>query len=42
MRDLRDLKEPTLSGYTMHMTTQVKYLELILDKELIWKAQLKM
>jgi len=42
MRDLRGLKEPTLSGYTLQMTTQVKYLGLILDKELTWKAQLKM
>jgi len=42
MRDLRGLKELTLSGYTLQMTTQVKYLGLILDRELIWKAQLKM
>lgn len=38
MRDLRGLKEPTLSGYTLQMTTQIKYLGLILEKELIWKG----
>jgi hypothetical protein len=42
MRDLRGLKKPTLSGYTLQLTTQLKYFGLILDKELNWKAQLKM
>jgi hypothetical protein len=40
-RDLRGLKEPTLSRHTLQLTTEVKYLGLILDKELTWKAQLK-
>jgi hypothetical protein len=41
-RDLRGLKEPTLSGHTLLlMTTKVKYFGLILDKGLMWNAQLK-
>jgi hypothetical protein len=40
-RDLRGLKEPTLSGYTLQLSTEVKYLGLILDNGLTWKAQLK-
>jgi len=28
------LKEPTLSGHTMQLTTKAKYLGLIVDKEL--------
>jgi hypothetical protein len=40
-RDLRGLKEPTLSWHTWHLTTEVKYLGLFLDKGLTWKAQLK-
>jgi hypothetical protein len=40
MRDLRGLKEPTLSGHKLHLATEVKYLELTLDKGLTWKAQL--
>jgi hypothetical protein len=40
-RDLRGLKESTLSGHTLQLTTVVKYLGLILDKGLIWKEQLK-
>jgi len=40
-RDLRGLKEPTLSGHTLLMITEVKCLGLILDKGLMWKAQLK-
>ena len=40
-RYLRRLKEPTLSGYTLQLTTKVKYLGLIVDKGLIWKTQLK-
>jgi hypothetical protein len=39
-RDLR-WKEPTLSGHTLQLTTEVRYLELILDRRLTWKAQLK-
>jgi len=39
-RDLRGLKEPPLSAYTLLMT-EVKCLGLILDKGLMWKAQLK-
>jgi hypothetical protein len=31
-RDLRGLKEPTLSEHTLQLTTEVKYLRLILDK----------
>jgi hypothetical protein len=33
-RDLRGLKEPTLSRHTLQLTTKVKYLGLILDKGL--------
>jgi hypothetical protein len=33
-RDLRGLKEPTLSGHTLQLITEVKYLALILDKGL--------
>jgi hypothetical protein len=40
-KDLRGLKEPTLSGHSLQLTTEVKYLGLILDKGLTWKAQLK-
>jgi len=40
-RDLRGLKEPTLSGHTLQLTTEVKYLGIILDKGLTWKTQLK-
>jgi hypothetical protein len=40
-RDLRGLKEPTLSGHTLQLTLKVKYLGLILDEGLTWKAQLK-
>jgi hypothetical protein len=40
-RDLRGLKEPTFSGQTFKLTTEVKYLGLILDKELPRKVQLK-
>jgi hypothetical protein len=41
-RDLRGLKEPTLSGHTLQLTTEIKYLGSILDEGLTWKAQLKM
>jgi len=40
-RDLRGLKEPTLSGHTLHLTTKVKYIGLILVWELTWNVQLK-
>ena len=40
-RDLRGLEEPTLSGYTVQLSTGVKYLGLIPDKGLTWKAQLE-
>lgn len=40
-RDLRGLKEPTLSGHTQQLTTKVIYLGLILDERLTWKAELK-
>ena len=40
-RDFRGLKEPSLSGHTLQLTTEVIYLGLILDKGLTWKAQLK-
>jgi hypothetical protein len=33
-RDLRGLKEQTLSGHTWQITTKVIYLGLILDKGL--------
>jgi hypothetical protein len=39
-RDFRGLKEPTLTGHTLQLTTKVKYLGLILDKGLTGKAQL--
>jgi hypothetical protein len=39
-RDLRDLKEPTLSGHKLQLATEVKYLGLTLDKGLTWKTQL--
>jgi hypothetical protein len=41
-RDLRGLNEPTLSGHTLQLTAEVKYLGFILDKGLTWNAQLKM
>jgi len=34
-RDLRGLKEPTLSGHKLQLSTEVRYLRLILDKELM-------
>jgi hypothetical protein len=40
-RDLRGLNEPILSGHTLQLTAEVKYLGLMLDKGLTWKAQLK-
>jgi hypothetical protein len=38
---LRGIKEPNLFGQTLQLTMEVKYLGLILDKGLIWKAQLQ-
>ena len=40
-RDLRCLKEPTLSGNTLQLTAEVHYLALILDKGLMRKVELK-
>jgi hypothetical protein len=40
-RDLRGLREPTLSRHNLQLTTEVKYHGHILDKGLTWKAQLK-
>ena len=40
-RYLRRLKEPTLSGYTLQLTTKVKYLGLTPGKGLTWKTQPK-
>jgi hypothetical protein len=39
-RDLRGLKERTLSGHKLQLATEVKYLGLTLDKGLTWKTQL--
>jgi hypothetical protein len=39
-RDLRGLQEPNLLAQTLQPTAKVKYLGLILDKGLTWKAQL--
>jgi hypothetical protein len=39
-RDLRGLKEPTLSRHKLHLANEVKYLGLTLDKGLTWKTQL--
>jgi hypothetical protein len=40
-RNLRGLKEPTLFGHVLQLTTKVRYFGLTLDKELTWKAQLR-
>jgi len=40
-RNLRRMKEPTLSGYTWQLTTKVRYLGLTLGKELTWQTRLK-
>jgi hypothetical protein len=39
-RDLRGLKEQTLSGHKLQLATEVKYLGLTLYKGLTWKTQL--
>jgi len=39
-KNLRGLKEPVLYGPTLQLTTEVKYLGLILDEGLTWKALL--
>jgi hypothetical protein len=40
-RNLRGMRGLTLSGHTLQLSTEVKYLGLIMDKGLTWKAQLK-
>jgi hypothetical protein len=40
-RDLRGLKETTLSGHKLQLSTEFKYLGTILDKGLTWKANLE-
>jgi hypothetical protein len=40
MRDIRGLQEPILFNNTIQLSSEVKYLGLILDKELMWKKQL--
>jgi hypothetical protein len=40
-RDFINLKEPTFSGHTLQLTTEVKYLGLILDKRLTCNTKLK-
>ena len=40
-RNLRGLKEPTLSGQTLQLTPKVRYIGLILANELTCKARLK-
>jgi hypothetical protein len=37
----KGLKEPNLSGNILQLTTNIKYLGLILDEGLTWKGQLK-
>jgi hypothetical protein len=39
-RDIRGLKEPILFNNTIQLSSEVKYLGLILDKGLTWKKQL--
>jgi hypothetical protein len=39
-RDLRGLKELTLTGQTLQLTADVRYLGLVTDKELTWKVWL--
>jgi hypothetical protein len=41
-RDFKGLKEPTLSGHKLQLTTKVKYLGVITDNRLSWNTQLKM
>ena len=40
-RNLRGLKEPTLSGHKLQLTTKIKYLGLTLYQDLALTAQLK-
>jgi hypothetical protein len=40
-REFRGLKEPTLSGHKLQLTTEVRYFEHTMDKRLAWKAQLE-
>ena len=41
-RKLGNLRLPTLFGTSLHLTGEVKYLGIILDKTLTWKQHLKM
>jgi hypothetical protein len=40
-RDVRHLKESTIFGQTLQLTTKIRYLILVLDEGLTWKAQVK-
>ena len=40
-RDLKGLKEQTLSGHKLQLTAKVRYFGLTLYKGFKWKAQLK-
>jgi len=40
-RDLKGLKELTISGHKLQLATELKYLRFIVDKRLMWKAQLE-
>jgi hypothetical protein len=40
-RDVRDLKKSTIFEQSLQLTTKVRYLVLVLDKGLTWKAQMK-
>jgi len=40
-RDVRDHQESTIFGQTLQLTTKVRYLVLVRDKGLTWKAQMK-
>jgi len=40
-RGIRVVKELALSGHTLHLTTEVRYLGLILNRGLTRKTQLK-
>jgi hypothetical protein len=39
-RAIKSLREPTLFNKTIQFSDGVKYLDLVLDKELTWKGQL--
>jgi hypothetical protein len=40
-RDVRDLKKSTIFEQSLQLTTKVRYLVLVLDKGLTWKAHMK-